>query len=162
MSFPIAGSLHCVKNHLPPRTQSRMACSSLTRPVIQVCCCPALMGSVQPLRSSPMLPFSERRLLPSLPGLPSLGEPGRSDLFHMSAGAKWWPHQQPRIIGAALLSVTIRKGKQKAILKSILCSSSTQRISWKSFIFKWHYNVWFVLFYHFYHFLAEAQVAWLG
>lgn len=76
-----------------------------------------------------------------------LGDPGLSDRLNMSAGARWWPQQQPSIISVALFSLIIQKGKQKSHLKMQLVLFQYNKESPGSLLFfKWHYNVCFVLF----------------
>lgn len=98
------------------------------------------------------------------PGLHSLWDPGLSDRLNMSAGAKWWPQRQPRIILVALLSVIIQKGKQKVTLKCSLCSSGATKDLLEIFYFLNDIIIYALFcFHHFYHhFLTKAQVAWLG
>lgn len=172
MPFPIAGSLHSMKNPIPPSSQSQMAFLS---PIAVYSACATVMflswspawrpGPVQPDPNA-MLLLSEWHLLSCLRGCTySLWDPRLSEGLNMSAGAEWWPQQQPRIISVALFSVIIQKGKQKKSFKNAACALPVQqRISWKSFIFLNDIIMYALFcFHHFYHhFLAEAQVTWLG
>lgn len=112
-----------------------------------------------------MLLFSEWRLLSQ--GCPHpLRDPGLSDQLSMSAGARWWPQQQPSIISLFRLHYSLwwskRENKKSHLKMQLVLFQYNKGSPGNLFFFKWHSNVCFVLFSSLLSSFLSQRPRWLG
>lgn len=170
MPFPIAGSLHSMKNHIP-QGHSPTWHFSLSHCSLECLWHRYALSSSPAWRPGPVQPDPNGMLLSSewMPSLTGLYLPPRRSWAlwpaqHVSRSSMMTSAAAKHYFSCIILS-DYPKGKTKKSFKNAACALPVQqRISWKSFIFLNDIIMYALFcFHHFYHhFLAEAQVTWLG